>query len=166
MMKKLLSLILVFVMIFSIDTVGYASDNKEEITIVVNNEDEILDFYNSEEYDPNHSYAFLIENTKSTRAICYMCGRPNMGTAKKAYPAKGQTIGCPENQFAPDVFETHEVWEIERCTACAFENQIKLVSYRYYAYCYFGGTWEAKASYTLEGGYNPHQCLSYWQSFN
>lgn len=88
-------------------------------------EDEIIGFLTSDEYDANTKYSFIIENQRGVKAICYNCGRPNMGIAQKINQISGVTKGCSYLSLAPDIFAKYAVYEIERCTVCGFENIIK-----------------------------------------
>ena len=126
-------------------------------------EQDVLDFMNSEEYDYQKAYGFCYDDAPSfTKAVCYMCGAPTLGTRTAEEQIGGRTITYPYSAgLGPDVLSTFAVNQYERCTACGYRVLIGQIGTKYYVYCTTTEeTWEASPNYTLEGGYDSHQCLN------
>lgn len=137
---------------------------KEEIVVEVSNEEEFLSYPKN----LNYKYRFIITSPSLTRAVCYMCGRPNMGTVLDKRQVGAQSIMCPTNNWGNDIFMTWDTYTNERCTACGYESEPWYSQTTYTAQCLNGNQalggkdWVVKYEYTQSAGYNLHQSLRWW----
>lgn len=72
-MKKLICVLLSLATCLSL-TLSATAAEQERINITVENENEIMDFYNSSEYDPNLRYSFTYPNPRQPKILCPKCG--------------------------------------------------------------------------------------------
>ena len=145
------------------------SRNPDRKVVFINSQNDFLAYPK----DPDTLYRFVINENLSTRAICYRCGRPNLGTVtiKEQYSARLKQ--CP---LVPgghdDVFSTWHSNTYERCTSCGYQSEPYNFTVSWTAQClngdnpWYGGEWIVKYEYTQSAGYNLHQSLRYWQYYS
>ena len=63
-MKKIFSMVIALVMLLSFPAVVFAAskDERKLIEIHVENQDQIMEFYNSSKYNPDYRYSFIYPN--------------------------------------------------------------------------------------------------------
>lgn len=166
-MKKiyLMFLTLVSSVIFAFTALAHGAEEtiinqfEKEVVVEVSSEEEFLNY----PMNPDYKYTFLFPVDVKRRTICYNCGQPYLGLGTEREQSTTITVGCPGNQYAPDIFYTWNNWNVERCTACGMSNRISKKADTYSSWCYdMQRDWEVKKSYTLAGGYDLHQVYDYW----
>lgn len=141
---------------------------EKEVVVEVNSEEDFLNYPKN----PNYKYTFIIESPAKTRAVCYMCGRPNMGTVTYKTQHSAVAKMCPSNNWGNDIFMSWNNYTYERCTACSYRSEAWLSQVTYTAQCLngdtdlYGADWVVKYEYTQSAGYNPHQSLRWWTEYS
>lgn len=139
--------------------------DKPQITVEVSSEEEMENYPR----DPQYRYKFIIPEPVKARAVCYMCGKSTMSTAK----VKEEQISivarcCPLNQWGVlDHFITDDNYRVERCTSCGYEAKIEELGYTYRAICRNTDIpdeqeWEVREEWHMSDGYDIHQVYDYW----
>lgn len=138
---------------------------EKEVVVEVSSEEEFLRYPKN----PNFRYTFIFTSPSSTRAVCYMCGRPNMSTMTYKDQASGLSKACPtDGGWGTDMFYSWNNYTYERCTACGYKGSEWLSQVTYTAQCrngdssWDGEDWVVRYEYTQSNGYNLHQSLRYW----
>ena len=175
-MKKLLAFVLAVLIVSSSSAVTFADSKysqgtidknvelEERIEIVIENEEDMLNY----SLDPNFLYSFVIPELHITRAVCYNCGKPNMGLA--TYKDNKATLAraCPVVMFATysDHMYTWDNYKAERCTACGYKgNKIVQFTDTYSSECYntaFGNVFEVRKDWFQKDGHDIHSVYVYW----
>lgn len=108
---------------------------------------------------------FIIEeeNTESSRAICYKCGKPGLGLVTQWEEYSGRTISCPMNDLVPDVLTEYQKASFERCTYCGHRLFLGYSGQKWKVFCYnpdrIVDVWDVIIGATISQGYDPHQCV-------
>lgn len=167
-MKKFLAVLLATTLCLALNINSYAygnTDFNDETSnsvqeIIISSEDEILDFLNSENYMSGIRYSFYMENPISTRAICYMCGKPGLGLGSVTEDWSITLIPCPANEWESDRLNEFRIFQVERCTTCGHELKIKQTGTKWAVECESEDRWyDIIPGATMEDGYDPHQCI-------
>jgi len=70
--KKIISLVLVLVLCLFLAVPSLASE-RDRVKIGVDSEEEILEFLNSPQYDPQNHYTFSYADPNSINIVCPQC---------------------------------------------------------------------------------------------
>lgn len=163
MTKKLISLALALGMCLSL-TLSATAAEKGRVHITVENEDQILDFYNSPEYDPNMRYSFTYPNPRQPRIRCPKCGyNTYMGFIDDE---EGDVLDktCPTGlSMESDMVVAMITCTYQFCETCDYKTkEIRKVT-KYQILCSLSPVpfW-AKPGQTVKQGYDWHECYSTW----
>ncbi|WP_294855913.1 hypothetical protein [uncultured Oscillibacter sp.] len=179
-MKKLISILFAFVMVFfnlvpamAVDHQHEhmvpdmaAEDTRERITLEVDSIEDVREFYNSPEHDENKVYSFIIKyNPMMLRAACPNCGKGawtggNYGIDELApYFQDCPQQGGMSSDKAVVMFYHYREW----CRNCGYE--IVHDQYFFRISCQympdFAG-YEAWDGQRVEDGYDRHEDKSFW----
>lgn len=118
-MKRFICFLMTLVMCMALSISSFATEREREV-IEISNEEEIMEFINSPEYDPCKLYSFVQDNPCAARSLCPSCGGNSY---------KGKTItenisvkfrGCAYGPSAPDdpLRDIVSVWGKYACAKC------------------------------------------------
>lgn len=163
MTKKLMSWALSLMMCMSFAIPAMATE-PERIEIVVNSEEDILEFYNSPQYVPNELYSFIMENPKAVRALCPNCGNNTYTGKTKTENISIQKFYCITTPTYEDT-DRVDVMGVYAYTSCSRCGEIAGQAYPseiyYMVDCINGTTFRAKDGYTAPP-YDIHCVKSNW----
>lgn len=161
MTKKLISLALALGMCLSL-TLSATAAEKGRVHITVENEDQILDFYNSPEYDPNMRYSFTYPNPRQPRIRCPKCG---YNTYKGYIDDKDGNVDyktCPQGSMQGDHVIEVKTYSYSYCETCDYNTPKYYQGTKYQVLCNYGLTFWARPGQTVQQGYDWHECFSTW----
>ncbi len=139
--KKFLSLLLVLCMSFTLCVPVFASES-EGLEIQVNDEQDILEFIFSNEFNPHAAYRFVYpDSTVMSRALCSNCGYSTLvGKLAEKYDlchpsSQGKSVQCPEHPLASDTFWVMLVYVYQYCNTCGYKGPETFSESKYYIDC-------------------------------
>lgn len=146
MKKRFLSSLLAICMFFSLSVPVFAKDyiNNEQdtVTIEVNDEQDILEFIFSDDFDPHVAYTFIYPDySVVTQALCPDCGYNTLvGKTVEKYDtchpgSQGQTVECPDIALCPDVFYVLLTYVYQYCNTCGYKGTETFSESKYYIEC-------------------------------
>ena len=178
-MKKLIIILLAFVMVFSNVVPAMAAeqehehtvpvvvkkDKRERVIIEVDTIADVWKFYDSPEHDDSKVYSFNIKYYPITRAVCPSCGRAawsgdNYGIDElNPYPQQ-----CPNGGggMGNDMAIVNFYHYREYCRLCGYE--IVHDQYFFIINCEYLGdhAFEAWDGQRVQDGYDRHEDKSFW----
>lgn len=161
-MKKITSIILVLVMCLSFAIPALAKETSV-VEIIVESEEEMLEFIDSPQYDRNKVYSFIILDGIAMRSLCPNCHGNNYKGGTEI--TLGNTIlkQCPHNGLVADWLEPFKYYVVAKCSDCGYKDRMpNPYEIRYRVSCYSGTIYWAKDGQTMQGGYEIHECKSTW----
>ena len=141
--KRFLCLFFVFCMSLTLCVPVFAL-GPESVEIAVNNEQDILEFIFSDEFDSDVAYTFVYPDAPvKTRALCSNCGYNTLvGKTVERYDlchpdSQGATLHCPDFYFAPCAFNAMLTYVYQYCNTCGYKSQETFSESKYYIDCTF-----------------------------
>lgn len=139
--KRFLSLLLSLCMSFTFSAPVFAMES-ESVEIAVNDEQDILEFIFSDEFDPSLVYSFVYPDSPiSARILCPECGYNTLvGKTVERYDlchpsSQGMTVQCPDFPTAPDAFYVMLVYAYTYCNTCGYKGAEGFYESKYYIFC-------------------------------
>lgn len=139
--KKFLSLLLALCMSFVLCVPAFALET-EWVEIKVNSEQDILDFFSSDEFDSHAAYRFVYPDSPIvTRALCPKCGYNTLvGKTVEKYDechprSQGQSVHCLDSIVAMDFFRVMLVYAYQYCNTCGYKSSDTFVESKFYIDC-------------------------------
>ena len=163
MKKKIISMMLALALSIMAVPMVMAVE-PERVVIELESREDITEFRNSPEFDPNTLYRFITPNNMMQRALCPNCGKAQWTGSnyvdENVYRCAQE---CPYNSFTTDPIAVMRFYYLEKCRSCGYE----VVHDEYYFKIYCNAAdwtpdYEAWDGQTPEGGYDIHECKSTW----
>lgn len=169
-MKKMFSMVIALVMLLSFPAVVFAAskDERKLIEIHVENQDQIMEFYNSSKYNPDYRYSFIYPNPVQPRTLCPQCGNNTYKGYTEDEEWGADPKPCP---MLPDLvsdictYYHHNVWSA--CDTCGYATSktfqgVQLLRIECHVEAWDSVIYWAKPGYSLAAGHNPHLVMSTW----
>ena len=161
--KKIISLIFVLAMCLFLATPAMATE-PNRVEIIVESEDEIIEFINSPQYNPNNLYTFTYTYPSKMRILCPNCGYNTYRGATEDVEYDIFVRNCPmmSTTLASDIGTVYKIYTYSYCITCGYETTHTYAGTKYLIDCYMGFQFWAKDGQTMAGGYDIHECKSSW----
>lgn len=170
--KRILCALFALCMSLTLCVSVFASE-PESVEIAVNNEQDVLEFIFSDEFDPTVDYTFVYPDTAvMTRALCSRCGYNSLvGKTVERYDlchpsSQGMTVQCPDFPTAPDSFYVMLTKVYQYCNTCGYKGAETFSESKYYIGCSFTSTSYVATNYKTRnrlGG--PHEWKDTWSLY-
>lgn len=164
--RRIAALILALVMLLSLCITAFA---KEQVRIKINVESEadIAAFFNSEEYDPEILYSFIIMNSVQPMALCPDCGKNNYRGYTEHREMDIHPRMCPAYpDFGNDLCTEFDVYSYSECDYCGYRTRAVFVNRYWEVACHVEmpdgwGTYIARPGQSYRDGYDFHEDPDY-----
>lgn len=123
-MKRIISVILCFVMSFSLMLPAFATEAEpERIVVEVDTMADIDEFYKTPEYDNTKRYSFIIKYHPMPRIPCTNCGAAAWtGSEYRVDEVDVFAEQCPSGAgLGSDIVVVYHYHYVERCRNCGYE---------------------------------------------
>lgn len=138
--RRCICLLLALCMCFGLYVPSLAAE-PEILEIAVNNEQDILEFFHSDAFDPHVSYRFVYPDSPiMARVRCSKCGYNTLfGKMSEDYDlchpnSQGTTVSCPTTS-APDVLYVLLTHAWQYCKTCGYQSKKTFVESKFYICC-------------------------------
>lgn len=169
-MKKIFSMVIALVMLLSFPAVVFAAskDERKLIEIHVENQDQIMEFYNSSKYNPDYRYSFIYLNPVQPRTLCPKCGNNTYKGYTEDLEWGIDPMPCPNPSPVTSDMVTnyhHNVWSA--CDTCGYKTSktfqgIQLLRIECYVESWDLVVYWAKPGNSLAAGDDVHELMSTW----
>lgn len=168
--KRILSLLLVLCISFTFCIPSFALES-EGLEVEVNDEQDILEFLFSDEFNPQMIYRFVYPDSPvKARILCSKCGYNTLvGKTIERYDlchpsSQGMTVQCYYFPTAPDVLYVMLVYVYQYCNTCGYKSSETFVESKYYIYCSFADE-QYIATDNKAAARDPHEWKSTWSMY-
>lgn len=169
-MKKMLHLVITLVMLLSFPMVVFAAheDERDVIEVHVENQDQIMEFYDSSEYNPNYRYSFIYPNPVQPRILCPKCGKNTYKGYIDDFEWGADPKECPNGpNLTSDICTYYHNYSWSKCTTCDYTtpktfNGIRLLQIQCYVEAWDEVIYWARPGQTVAAGFDKHEVMSTW----
>lgn len=173
--KRIISLILILALCMSYTLcIPVFASEPESLEIEVNDEQDILEFLFSDEFDPHVAYRFVYpDSLVMARITCPKCRYNSLvGKTVEKYDlchpsSQGLSVQCPEFLFATDVFNVMLVYVYQYCNTCGYKSTETFSESKYYIGCLYHEESYIATDYKTQHrtGNDPHEWKDTWSLY-
>ncbi len=158
----MMSFVLGLVLFLSLTVVSVVAD-PDMIYIDVNSENEMMEFYNSTQFNPNLRYTITYPNPRQPRILCPMCGYNTYKGYIQNVEGHVYIKTCPTMAaLEGDILVEVKTYTYSACITCGYQTSKYYQGTKYRVSCNFGPSYWARPGQTVAAGYDWHECFSTW----
>lgn len=162
-LRKFSCFIAVLTIILSLCTTVFAESRTE---VVLADEDDIIAFLRSSEYDPHCWYSFIIPDPIQTQSLCPSCGRNSYKGYTEHREMDIHPRQCPFPNLDNDMCYEYHVYAYSMCDVCGYTTSEQFVNMYWIVVCSAEmpdgwGEYIARPGQSYRDGYDLHEDPEY-----